>query len=138
MLAEPVVPPAAVTLVTNSAKFAHYAPGLVGREVRFASLESCVAAAVTGRVPRATPSWCGDGVQKPPRQRGGGATPLAPLAPLVPLAPPASLAPLAPLAPVGPVAPFVPLAPLTVAPGRRALHIHVAPAAVRVLRRVLR
>ena len=138
MLAEPVVPPAAVTLVTNSAKFAHYAPGLVGREVRFASLEACVAAAVTGRVPRAAPSWCGDGVQKPPRLRDGGATPLAPPAPLASLAPLAPLALLGPVAPLGPVVPFAPLAPLAVAPGRRALHTHVAPAAVRVLRRVLR
>ena len=111
MLGEPVVPPAAVTLVTNSAKFAHYAPGLVGRQVRFASLEGCVAAALTGRVPRAAPRWCADGVQKPPRLRDGGATPRARLAPL---------------------------APLTVAPARRVLHTHVAPAAVRALRRVLR
>ena len=111
MLGEPVVPPAAITLVTNSAKFAHYAPGLVGRQVRFASLEGCVAAALTGRVPRAPPRWCADGVQKPPRLRDGGATPRAPLAPR---------------------------APLTVAPARRVLHTHVAPAAVRALRRVLR
>ena len=104
MLTEPVVPPAAVTLVTNSAKFAHYAPGLVGRQVRFASLEGCVAAALTGRVPRAAPRWCADGVQKPPQLRDGGATPRAPLAPL---------------------------APLSVAPARRVLHTHVAPAAVR-------
>ena len=117
MLGEPVVPPAAVTLVTNSAKFAHYAPGLVGRQVRFASLEGCVAAALTGRVPRAAPRWCADGVQKPPRLRDGGATPRAPLAPRAPL--------------------HAPLAPLTVA-ARRVLHTHVAPAAVRALRRVLR
>ena len=117
MLTEPVVPPTAITLVTNSAKFAHYAPGLVGRQVRFASLEGCVVAALTGRVPRAAPRWCADGVQKPPRVRDGGTTPRAPLAPLARLAP---------------------LAPLTVAPARRVLHTHVAPVAVRALRRVLR
>ena len=48
MLGEPIVPPAARTLMTNSAKYAHYAPGLVGREVRFGSLADCVDAACTG------------------------------------------------------------------------------------------
>ena len=98
-------------------------------QVRFASLEGCVTAAITGRVPRAAPGWCGDGVQKPPRLRDGGATPLAPLAPLTPLAP---------LAPLASRASRAPLAQLAIAPARRALHTHVAPAAVRALRRVLR
>ena len=97
-------------------------------QVRFASLEGCVTAAITGRVPRAAPGWCGDGVQKPPRLRDGGATPLAPLAPLTPLAPHAPLAPLVSRAPLA----------TSIAPARRALHTHVAPAAVRALRRVLR
>lgn len=57
MLREPVVPPAVRTLVTNSAKYAHYAPGLVGRRVRFASLERCVAAAVEGTVSDDRPGW---------------------------------------------------------------------------------
>ena len=50
MLGEPLVPRGGA-LMTNSAKYAHYGPGLVGRRVRFASLENCVEAAVTGRVP---------------------------------------------------------------------------------------
>ena len=43
--------------MTNSAKYAHYAPGLVGKRVRFASLEGCVQAAVSGRVEAARPAW---------------------------------------------------------------------------------
>ncbi|HCE6547270.1 TPA: aconitase family protein [Pseudomonas aeruginosa] len=54
MLDEPLVPPGARTLMTNSAKYAHYAPGLVGRQVRFAG---CVEAAVGGRAPAGLPAW---------------------------------------------------------------------------------
>ena len=61
MLDRPVVPPEATTLITNSAKYAHYAPGLVGCEVRFASLAGCAAAATTGRAPLARPAWLGGG-----------------------------------------------------------------------------
>lgn len=57
MVGEPLVPADATTLLTNSAKYAHYGPGLVGRKVRFASLEDCVTAAVTGRVPSGKPAW---------------------------------------------------------------------------------
>ena len=35
----------------NSAKYAHYAPGLVNRLVRFDSMAGCVEAARTGRQP---------------------------------------------------------------------------------------
>ncbi|MBB4596469.1 hypothetical protein FHR62_001081 [Xanthomonas arboricola] len=57
MLGEPIIPPGAKTVMTNSAKFAHYAPGLVGRPVHFASLSSCVEAAVKGRADGAYPLW---------------------------------------------------------------------------------
>ena len=57
MLREPVVPSSVSTLATNSAKYAHYAPGLVGKRVRFASLEGCVQAAVGGAVPEDRPAW---------------------------------------------------------------------------------
>lgn len=57
MLGEPVVPPAARDLMTNSGKYAHYAPGLVGRGVRFGSLEACVEAACRGRASAAPPAW---------------------------------------------------------------------------------
>ena len=57
MLEEPIVPVAARTLMTNSAKYAHYAPGLVGRGVRFGSLAACADAARDGRTEAAAPSW---------------------------------------------------------------------------------
>jgi predicted aconitase len=38
------------TLMTNSAKFAYYTPGLLGRQVAFSSLQDCVTSAVEGMV----------------------------------------------------------------------------------------
>ena len=46
------------TLITNSGKYAHYAPGLVNRsgfKVRYSGLAGCVAAARTGRAPPRPP-----------------------------------------------------------------------------------
>ncbi|MGE5766842.1 MAG: aconitase X [Bacteroidota bacterium] len=60
MLGEPVIPPAVRTLMTNSAKYAHYAPGLVGRAVRFGSLAACVEAACSGRAEARPPAWLMD------------------------------------------------------------------------------
>lgn len=60
MLGEPVIPPAVRTLMTNSAKYAHYGPGLVGRGVRFGSLAACVAAACSGRAEVGPPAWLMD------------------------------------------------------------------------------
>lgn len=57
MLGEPVIPPAATTLMTNSGKYAHYAPGLVGRGVHFASLAACVEAACTATATGQPPLW---------------------------------------------------------------------------------
>ncbi|MFJ2684356.1 aconitase X [Pseudomonas sp. NPDC087342] len=57
MVSEPVIPPNAKTLITNSGKYAHYAPGLVGRQVRFSNLEGCIAAAVSGSVISTVPAW---------------------------------------------------------------------------------
>jgi predicted aconitase len=45
----PLVRPDARVLMTNSAKYAHYGPGLLGVKTIFASTESCVASAVLGR-----------------------------------------------------------------------------------------
>lgn len=59
MLGEPVVPPGSTTLMTNSGKYAHYAPGLVGRRVHFGSLAACVEAACTGRNLGQLPAWLG-------------------------------------------------------------------------------
>ena len=60
MLAEPVIPARARTLLTSSAKYAHYAPGLVGRGVRLAGLADCVEAACTGALPAGPPAWLAD------------------------------------------------------------------------------
>ena len=60
MLQAPIVAPSARTILTNSAKYAHYAPGLVGRQVRFAGLSTCVTAAVDGRLAAAMPAWLGE------------------------------------------------------------------------------
>ncbi|HBO1213798.1 TPA: DUF126 domain-containing protein [Pseudomonas aeruginosa] len=57
MLDEPLVPPGARTLMTNSVTYAHYAPGLTGRQVRFAGLADCVETGVGGRAPAGLPAW---------------------------------------------------------------------------------
>ena len=56
-ITEPLLPPQARNLMTNSGKYAHYAPGLSGREVRFGSLAECVEAARTGVAPALPPNW---------------------------------------------------------------------------------
>ncbi|MCL6709082.1 aconitase family protein [Pseudomonas sp. R2.Fl] len=56
---QPIVPPSARLILTNSGKYAHYGPGLSGKQVRFASLSNCVEAAVGGRMPEALPAWLG-------------------------------------------------------------------------------
>ena len=56
-ITEPLLPPAARSLMTNSGKYAHYAPGLSGREVRFGSLAECVETVRTGVAPAAPPDW---------------------------------------------------------------------------------
>ncbi|WP_274427234.1 cis-3-hydroxy-L-proline dehydratase [Chelativorans sp. YIM 93263] len=57
MLDEPVVPGTVKTLMTNSGKYAHYAPGLIGRGVRIGSLLACVEAACSGKSPEQPPAW---------------------------------------------------------------------------------
>lgn len=56
-ITEPVFPPEARNLMTNSGKYAHYAPGLSGRNVRFGSLADCVQAARTGTALSRPPDW---------------------------------------------------------------------------------
>ena len=56
-ITEPLMPPEARSLMTNSGKYAHYAPGLSGREVRFGSLADCVQTARTGMAPASPPDW---------------------------------------------------------------------------------
>lgn len=57
MLGEPVLPPATRTLMTNSAKYAHYAPGLSGRAVHFGSLAACIDTACRGHCQAHRPPW---------------------------------------------------------------------------------
>ena len=56
-ITEPVFPTEARNLMTNSGKYAHYAPGLSGRNVRFGSLAACVEAARTSTAPKRPPDW---------------------------------------------------------------------------------
>lgn len=46
----PLVRPGAKLMMTNSAKYAHYGPGIIGVEAVFATTESCVDSAVAGQV----------------------------------------------------------------------------------------
>jgi predicted aconitase len=46
----PLVRPDARVLMTNSGKYAHYGPGLLGVDSVFGSMEACVASAISGRV----------------------------------------------------------------------------------------
>ncbi|WP_282346328.1 aconitase family protein [Pseudomonas sp. PS01301] len=57
MLGEPVVPVDCRSLMTNSGKYAHYAPGLVGRRVHFDSLGACVDSACSGTRSGRPPAW---------------------------------------------------------------------------------
>lgn len=57
MLGEPVIPVDARSLMTNSGKYAHYAPGLVGRSVHFVSLAECVDSACSGIASGQVPTW---------------------------------------------------------------------------------
>jgi predicted aconitase/predicted aconitase with swiveling domain len=54
---EPIVPPAARVILTNSGKYAHYGPGLTGKALRFTGLADCVEAACSGRVGDELPIW---------------------------------------------------------------------------------
>ncbi|HPX40313.1 MAG TPA: aconitase X [Candidatus Hydrogenedentes bacterium] len=56
-ISEPVFPPQAKVLMTNSGKYAHYAPGLSNRTVRFGSLAQCAESARTGLAPATPPAW---------------------------------------------------------------------------------
>ncbi|MGI9402278.1 MAG: aconitase family protein [Rhizobiaceae bacterium] len=57
MISDPLIPPDAKTLMTNSAKYAHYGPGLTGRKFRFGSLSMCVEAACSGSAQSRFPPW---------------------------------------------------------------------------------
>lgn len=53
----PVVTASVRNIATNSGKYAHYGPPVVGKGFHFASLAACVEAACTGRIDRVRPDW---------------------------------------------------------------------------------
>ncbi len=57
ILTTPMLPPEIETLMTNSAKYAYYSPGLLNTRVLFGSLADCVRSAVAGRVIRDDARW---------------------------------------------------------------------------------
>jgi predicted aconitase len=57
ILTSPMLPPEIENLMTNSAKFAYYTPGLLGRKIAFGSLEDCVNSAVAGEIIRDEAVW---------------------------------------------------------------------------------
>jgi predicted aconitase len=57
ILTSPMLPTEIQNLMTNSAKFAYYAPGLLGKKIAFGSLEDCVNSAVAGEIIRDESPW---------------------------------------------------------------------------------
>jgi predicted aconitase len=53
----PLVRPGARVLMTNSGKYAHYGPGIIGVESIYGSTEECVDAAITGRADVDDSAW---------------------------------------------------------------------------------
>jgi predicted aconitase len=57
ILASPMLPAEIKTLMTNSAKYAYYAPSLLDIRITFGSLADCVRSAIEGRVVRDESIW---------------------------------------------------------------------------------
>jgi cis-L-3-hydroxyproline dehydratase len=57
ILTTPMLPAEITYLMTNSAKFAYYTPGLLNRKITFGSLKDCVNSAIEGRVVRDDSAW---------------------------------------------------------------------------------
>jgi cis-L-3-hydroxyproline dehydratase len=57
ILASPMLPPEIRMLMTNSAKYAYYAPSLLNVRVTFGSLADCVHSAIEGRIVRDESPW---------------------------------------------------------------------------------
>ncbi len=57
ILTSPMLPAEIRNLMTNSAKFAYYTPGLLGKEIAFGSLEDCVNSAIAGQIVRDESLW---------------------------------------------------------------------------------
>jgi hypothetical protein len=52
-----MLPEGGGVLMTNSGKFAHYAPGNTGYSVAYGALRDCVESAVSGRLTRDESLW---------------------------------------------------------------------------------
>ena len=59
IITTPMLPSEIEVIMTNSAKYAYYAPGLLGTEMVFGRLEECVRSAVSGKVERDEGLWKG-------------------------------------------------------------------------------
>lgn len=59
ILATPMLPAGIKTLMTNSGKYAYYAPGMLNTQVTYGSLADCVDSAMVGRVVRDESLWAG-------------------------------------------------------------------------------
>jgi hypothetical protein len=57
ILATPMLPKSIKTLMTNSAKYAYYSPGLLGAQVVFGNTKDCIRSAIEGRVVRDDSLW---------------------------------------------------------------------------------
>jgi predicted aconitase len=57
VLTTPMLRPGPQSVMTNSAKYAYYGPGLLGRRMIFGSLADCVRSAIAGRVVRDESLW---------------------------------------------------------------------------------
>ena len=57
ILTTPMLPAEINYLMTNSAKFSYYTPGLLNKKITFGSLRDCVNSAVEGRVIRDESAW---------------------------------------------------------------------------------
>jgi predicted aconitase len=57
ILATPMLSPEIQNLMTNSAKFAYYTPGLLARQMTFGSLDDCIRSAVAGTIIRNETAW---------------------------------------------------------------------------------
>lgn len=61
MIEEPIIPVDAQNIMTNSAKYAHYGPGMTKRGFHFGSLSACVDAAECGYTEGVMPEWLSQG-----------------------------------------------------------------------------
>jgi len=57
ILTSPMLPAEIQNLMTNSAKFAYYAPGLLNKKIAFGSLQDCVNSAIEGTIIRDESLW---------------------------------------------------------------------------------